>query len=61
MKDPVTGRELINLEAPQLYEYNGRIYFFESEDSLEKFKASPEIYSGSRQARHRRMQECKPA
>ena len=60
VKDPVTGKDLINLKAPHRYEYNGRIYFFESEASFEKFKASPETYVGSQQARHYRVQGYKP-
>jgi len=56
VKDPVTGKELNNLKAPHRYEYNGRIYFFESAESWEKFKASPETYAGNRQARYFRVQ-----
>lgn len=50
VKDPVTGKELINLKAPHRYEYDGRTYFFESAESAEKFKTSPETYVGGRQS-----------
>lgn len=46
VKDPVTGKELTNLKAPYRQEYNGRTYFFESEESGERFSSSPEIYIG---------------
>jgi len=56
VKDPVTGKELVSRDAPQRYEYKGRAYFFESEESLEKFKASPETYAGNRESRYLRAQ-----
>ena len=56
VKDPVTGKELNNLKAPYRYEYKGRIYFFESAESWEKFKASPETYTGKLQSRYFRVQ-----
>lgn len=56
VKDPVTGKKLDNLKAPYRYEYKGRTYFFESEQSEEKFRASPEIYIGEQQSRYERVQ-----
>ncbi len=47
VKDPVTGKELTNLNAPYRQEYNGRTYFFESEESGERFRMSPETYVGN--------------
>jgi len=59
VKDPVTGKELNNLKAPYRYEYKGRVYFFESEESEEKFRTSPEAYIGERQSRYYRVQGYK--
>lgn len=56
VKDPVTGRVLDNLKAPHRYEYNGKTYFFESEQSAEKFKGAPEKYVGEQQSRYYRVQ-----
>lgn len=56
VKDPVSRKELNTLKAPYRYEYKGRTYFFESEPSLEKFKADPETYTGEQQARYERVQ-----
>ena len=56
VKDPVTGKELSSREAPHRYEYQGRTYFFESLESLEKFQAAPEAYVEPRQSRHFRAQ-----
>lgn len=56
VKDPVTGKELINLKAPYRYEYKGRTYFFESEETEKKFKTSPETYIGELQPRYFRAQ-----
>jgi len=56
VKDPVTGQELDNLKAPYRQEYKGRTYFFESEESGEKFRKSPESYVGEQQTRHYRVQ-----
>ena len=55
VKDPVTGKELDNLKAPYRHEYKGRIYFFESEESGEKFQKSPETYLGEQQTRYYRV------
>lgn len=52
VKDPVTGKELINLKAPHRYDYKGRTYFFESERSLETFRNDPEKYSGEEPPRY---------
>jgi uncharacterized membrane protein/YHS domain-containing protein len=56
VKDPVTGKELDNLKAPHRYEYKGHIFFFESEQSLEKFKESPDTYAGDLTGRNFRVQ-----
>jgi len=56
VKDPVSGKELDNLKAQYRYEYKGRTYFFESEQSEEKFKASPESYVGEPPSRYERVQ-----
>lgn len=56
VKDPVTGKELVSRDAPQRYEYKGRTYYFESVDSVEKFKSSPETYIGNRESRYFRAQ-----
>lgn len=56
VKDPVTGKELDNLKAPYRQEYKGRTYFFESGESGEKFRNSPESYVGEQQTRYYRVQ-----
>jgi uncharacterized membrane protein/YHS domain-containing protein len=56
VKDPVTGKEVDSSKASYQYEYQGRTYFFESEQSAEKFKASPESYIGKLQSRYYRVQ-----
>jgi uncharacterized membrane protein/YHS domain-containing protein len=56
VKDPVTGRELNSLKAPQRCEFGGRTYFFEGEESARKFKANPEKYVGKQQSRYYRVQ-----
>lgn len=56
VKDPVTGRELDNSKAPHRFEFKGRSYFFESGESLEKFKLSPETYVGEQKSRYERVQ-----
>ena len=56
VKDPVSGKELNTLKAPYRYEYKGRTYFFESEPSLEKFRAAPETYVGAQESRYYRTQ-----
>jgi len=56
VKDPVTGTELDNLKAPFRYEYKGHIFFFESEQSLEKFKADPDNYAKNLAGRNFRVQ-----
>lgn len=61
VKDPVTGKELDNLKAPHRYEYKGHIFFFESEQSLEKFKASPDSFVGDLTSRYYRAQGYTPS
>jgi uncharacterized membrane protein/YHS domain-containing protein len=56
VKDPVSGKELSTLKAPYRSEYKGRTYFFESEETEEKFKESPEKYIGEQQSRYFRVQ-----
>jgi uncharacterized membrane protein/YHS domain-containing protein len=59
VKDPVTGRELESSKAPFRHQYQGRTYFFESEASGEKFKASPVTYVGEQESRYYRVQGYK--
>lgn len=56
VKDPVTGKEMISRDAPQRDDYKGRTYFFESAESLEKFRANPEKYIGAKESRYYRTQ-----
>ena len=56
VKDPVTGKEMDNLKAPHRYEYKGRIFFFESEQSLKKFQEAPDTYAGNMPSRFYRVQ-----
>lgn len=56
VKDPVSGREIISRDAPQRYEYKGRTYFFESTETLERFKVKPESYIGEQESRYFRTQ-----
>ena len=56
VKDPVTGREMISRDAHQRDEYKGRSYFFESAESMEKFRANPEKYIGAKESRYYRVQ-----
>jgi uncharacterized membrane protein/YHS domain-containing protein len=53
VKDPVTGTTLINLKAPFRYDFGGRTYFFESEQSLRKFQDNPEDYVKAKPRRFR--------
>lgn len=56
VKDPVTGKELESSKAPFRQEYKGRTYFFESEESGEKFRQAPEKYVGEQETRYERVQ-----
>jgi uncharacterized membrane protein/YHS domain-containing protein len=56
VKDPVTGKEMVSRDAPQRDEFKGRTYFFESAESLEKFRATPEKYIGEKESRYYRVQ-----
>jgi uncharacterized membrane protein/YHS domain-containing protein len=56
VKDPVTGKMHSSLNAPYRYEYKGRTYFFESAESEQKFRTSPETFAGDRPARYLRVQ-----
>lgn len=56
VKDPVTGKEMISRDAHQRDEYKGRCYFFESAESMEKFRATPEKYIGAKESRYYRVQ-----
>jgi len=56
VKDPVTGKELLSDRTPLRYEFQGRTYFFASQESLEKFKVAPEKFVGNRGARYYRVQ-----
>lgn len=53
VQDPVTGATLINLKAPYRYDFGGRTYFFESEQSLRKFQDNPEDYVKEKARRFR--------
>lgn len=53
VQDPVTGAKLINLKAPYRYDYGGRTYFFESEQSLNTFRENPENYVKQKARRFR--------
>lgn len=61
VKDPVTGKEMISRDAPQRDEYKGRTYFFESAESLEKFRTDPEKYVGAKESRYYRVQDFQGA
>lgn len=56
VKDPVSGKEMISRDAPQRDEYKGRTYFFESAETLERFRANPEKYIGEKESRYYRVQ-----
>jgi len=56
VKDPVSGREMVSRDAPQRDEYKGRTYYFESAESMEKFRANPEKYIGAKESRYYRVQ-----
>lgn len=45
--DPVNGAKLLNTEAIYRYEFNGRTYFFSSQESYEAFTKEPEKYAPS--------------
>jgi len=53
VQDPVTGAKLINLKAPYRYDFGGRTYFFESEQSMKKFQENPEDYVKEKARRFR--------
>lgn len=44
VEDPVSGRKLINLDAPHRYDFEGRTYFFESRETWERFRAAPQSF-----------------
>lgn len=56
VKDPVTGKELESDKAPYRHDYKGRTYFFESEESGDKFLKSPETFLGEQQSRFYRSE-----
>jgi uncharacterized membrane protein/YHS domain-containing protein len=56
VRDPVSGKELNTLKAPYRSEYKGRTYFFDTEETEEKFRTSPEAYIGHVQSRYERVQ-----
>ena len=45
--DPVNGAKLLNTEALYSYEFNGRTYFFSSQENYNAFIKEPEIYAPS--------------
>ncbi len=54
--DPVTGAELINLDAPFQYEFKGKTFYFETKESYETFREAPEDYAGETGGRYFRTQ-----
>lgn len=42
--DPVTGEAIAKSDSSYTYLYNGKTYFFESDENLELFKKDPEKY-----------------
>ena len=47
--DPVCGTVLDGFEYPEMEEYEGRLYYFESLDCAQKFRANPEKYVAGRE------------
>ncbi len=45
--DPVNGAKLLNTEAIYRYEFNGKTYFFSSQENYEAFTKEPEKYAPS--------------
>lgn len=45
--DPVNGAKLLNTEALFRYEFNGRTYFFQSQENYDAFVKEPEKYAPS--------------
>ncbi|MDR3435642.1 Fe-S-containing protein [Telmatospirillum sp.] len=43
--DPVTGAALVNLTAAFKYDYRGRMFYFENQNSYDSFKDNPEKYA----------------
>ncbi|MBK1663889.1 hypothetical protein CKO38_08605 [Rhodospirillum rubrum] len=58
--DPVTKGRLINTKAPFQYEYKGHMFFFESRESYDLFRADPEKYVGNVESRSLRVQGFQP-
>ncbi|AHJ13951.1 Fe-S-containing protein [Sulfurospirillum multivorans] len=56
VSDPVSGAKLINLKAPKTYVFGGKTYYFENNDTYEKFKENPERYVGTASESHWRAQ-----
>ena len=52
VSDPVSGAKLINLKAPKTYVFGGKTYYFENNDTYEKFKENPERYVGTASESH---------
>lgn len=50
-QDPVTGHA-VNKDKALRFAYQGRIYWFESADSLTKFEKNPEQYLRAQRHRH---------
>ena len=44
VEDPVTGEELTVKDVDYCTEWEGKIYYFESEDSREQFRRDPDEY-----------------
>lgn len=48
--DPVSGAKLLNTDALFRYEFNGRTYFFQSQENYDAFVKEPEIYAPNEQS-----------
>ncbi len=47
--DPVCGETLDDVEYPEVEEYNGRYYYFESLECAQKFRGEPDKYVAGRE------------
>ena len=46
VQDPISGKRLKNTQSEYKYSLDGKTYFFESEQNLERFRDNPENYLG---------------
>ena len=49
-KDPVCGMKIEEKDAAGKDEYQGKTYFFDSEDCMSKFHQDPEKYADKKEA-----------